>query len=416
MAIIKPFKAFRPGKDVAEQLASFPYDVLNSTEARELAKGNDQSFLRINKPEIDLAPDINVYEDSVYQKAKSNLDEFIDKDWLKQDEQAMLYIYAQKMGNHLQKGIVACSSIDDYFNDVIKKHEYTRPVKEKDRIDHMYTAGAHLGPVFLAYKPIKQIDQVIEDWTANHAPENQFTSSDGIEHITWLVDDETTIKQLTSIFEGQVKNTYVADGHHRSAASAIVGQRLRDEQGEYTGNEDFNYFLSVLFPADQLMIIDYNRVIKDLLSDVSTDEFLTALISNFTVQPADGQVRPSVPGEFGLYIDKQWYRLTADQSIRSSSDPVSSLDISILSTYVIDPLLGIADQRTDNRIDFVGGIRGLDELERRVDSGEMKLAFAVPSVSMEQLMHVADSGNVMPPKSTWFEPKLRSGLFVHKFK
>jgi uncharacterized protein (DUF1015 family) len=416
MAIIKPFKAYRPKKEIADQLASFPYDVLNSDEARELAKGNECSFLRINKPEIDLPKEMNVYDEKVYFKGKENLDAFIAKGWLQQDEKPFLYVYAQRMGKHFQKGIVACSSIDDYFNNVIKKHEYTRPVKEQDRIDHMYTAGAHLGPVFLAYKPLKQIDQLIEEWTSKHQAENKFTSSDGIEHITWLIDDETTIKQLTSIFESQVKNTYVADGHHRSAASAKVGQRLREENPNYSGHEDFNYFLSVLFPADQLMIIDYNRVVKDLLPDVSTDEFLTALISNFTVQPVDGQVRPSVPGEFGLYIDKQWYRLTADQSILTSLDPVDSLDISILSNYVIDPLLGIADQRTDNRIDFVGGIRGLNELERRVDSGEMKLAFAVPSVTMDQLIRVADSGNVMPPKSTWFEPKLRSGLFVNKFK
>lgn len=416
MAIIKSFKAFRPKKDIADQLASYPYDVLNSNEARALAYGNDYSFLRINKPEIDLAVDVDVYDEQVYQKGKENLELFIDKKWLQQDEKPMLYIYAQRMGKHLQKGIVACSAIDDYFNDIIKKHEYTRPVKEQDRIDHMYTAGAHLGPVFLAYKPLKQVDQIIEDWTEKHEPENQFTATDGIEHITWLIDDETTIKQLTSIFESQVHYTYVADGHHRSAASAKVGQRLREENPNYSGHEDFNYFLSVLFPADQLMIIDYNRLVKDLLPDVSTEEFLTALLSNFTVQPVKGQVRPSVPGEFGLYIDKQWYRLTADESILTSMDPVESLDISILSNYVIDPLLGISDQRTDDRIDFVGGIRGLDELERRVDSGEMKLAFAVPAVSMNQLMRVADSGNVMPPKSTWFEPKLRSGLFVNKFK
>jgi uncharacterized protein (DUF1015 family) len=416
MAIIKPFKAFRPQKDIADKLASFPYDVLNSDEARELAIGNEHSFLRINKPEIDLPREVDSHDAKVYQKGKENLDAFITKAWLQQDENPFLYIYAQRMGKHLQKGIVACSSIDDYFNDIIKKHEYTRPVKEQDRIDHMYTAGAHLGPVFLAYKPLKQIDQVVEDWTAKHKPENQFTTSDGIEHITWVIDDEIAIKQLTSIFESQVKNTYVADGHHRSAASAKVGKRLREENPNYSGHEDFNYFLSVLFPSDQLMIIDYNRVVKDLLPDVSTDEFLTALISNFTVQAVDGQVRPSMPGEFGLYIDKQWYRLTADQSILTSLDPVGSLDISILSNYVIDPLLGISDQRTDDRIDFVGGIRGLSELERRVDSGEMKLAFAVPSVSMDQLIRVADSGNVMPPKSTWFEPKLRSGLFVNKFK
>lgn len=416
MAIIKAFKAFRPKKTIAEQLASFPYDVLNSDEARELAKDNPYSFLRINKPEIDLDPSIDVHDERVYAKGKENLASFISQGWLAQDAEPRLYIYAQRMGNHLQKGLVACCSIDDYLDDVIKKHEHTRPVKEKDRVDHMYTAGAHLGPVFLAYKPLKQIDQIIEDWTNKHKPENQFISTDGIEHITWLVNDETTIKQLTSIFETQVKYTYVADGHHRSAASAKVGLKMREEKGDFTGREDFNYFLSVLFPADQLMIIDYNRVIKNLLPDISTEEFLTALLSNFTLEAVQGQVRPSVPGEFGLYIDKQWYRLTADDSIKSSKDPIESLDISILSNYVIDPLLGIEDQRTDDRIDFVGGIRGLDELERRVDSGEMRLAFAIPPVTMEQLMRVADSGQVMPPKSTWFEPKLRSGLFVHKFK
>ncbi|MCB0509764.1 MAG: DUF1015 domain-containing protein [Bacteroidetes bacterium] len=416
MAIIKAFKAFRPEKSIAEQLASFPYDVLNSEEARELAKDNPYSFLRINKPEVDLDPAINVYDASVYAKGKENLDSFIDRAWLAQDANPLLYIYAQRMGNHLQKGLVACCSIDDYLNDVIKKHEHTRPVKENDRIDHMYTAGANLGPVFLAYKPLKQVDQIIEEWTTKNKPENQFISSDGIEHITWLITDETTIKQLTSIFETQVKYTYVADGHHRSAASAKVGLKMREENPEFTGREDFNYFLSVLFPADQLMIIDYNRVIKNLLPDISTEEFLTALLSNFTVEAVQGQVRPSVPGEFGLYIDKQWYRLTADDSIKNTKDPIESLDISILSNYVIDPLLGIEDQRTDDRIDFIGGIRGLDELERRVDSGEMRLAFAIPPVTMEQLMRVADSGKVMPPKSTWFEPKLRSGLFVHKFK
>lgn len=416
MAIIKPFKAFRPKQELAAQMASFPYDVLNSEEARTLAEGNEYSFLRINKPEIDLDSSINIYDKKVYDKGKENLETFISNAWLLQDEKPNLYIYAQRMGNHLQKGLVACSSIDDYLNDVIKKHEYTRPVKENDRIEHMYTAGAHLGPVFLAYKPLKQIDQIIEDWISKHSAENQFVATDGIEHITWVIDDEITIKQLIAIFETQVKYTYVADGHHRSAASAKVGERLRNEKGAYTGHEAFNYFLSVLFPSDQLMIIDYNRVIKNLLPDISTEEFLTALLANFTVEAENGQVRPSVRGEFGLYIDKQWYRLTADESILNNTDPVGSLDISILSTYVIDPLLGIEDQRTDDRIDFVGGIRGLDELEKRVDSGEMKLAFAIPPVTMEQLMKVADSGNVMPPKSTWFEPKLRSGLFVNKFK
>lgn len=415
MAIIKPFKAYRPQKGIADKLASFPYDVLNSDEARTLAKDNEYSFLRINKPEIDLPIETDHYAKEVYEKGKENLEAFIEKKWLQQDEKPMLYIYQQQMGKHVQNGLVACSSIDDYFNDVIKKHEYTRPVKENDRIEHMYTAKAHLGPVFLAYKPIKQLDEMINNWIEKHETENDFTSTDGISHRTWVIDDEMTIKQIVSIFEGQVPYTYVADGHHRSAASAKVGKKLREEKGSFTGHEDFNYFLSVLFPADQLMIIDYNRVVKDLLPDISTEEFLTALLANFTVKPEKEQVRPSVPGEFGLYIDKQWYRLIADKSLYSTNDAVEKLDISILSNYVINPLLGIEDQRTDDRIDFVGGIRGLGELEKRVDSGEMRLAFAIPPVTMEQLMKVADSGNVMPPKSTWFEPKLRSGLFVHKF-
>lgn len=415
MAIIKPFKAFRPNREIAAKLASFPYDVLNSEEARELAKNNAYSFLRINKPEIDLPVQTNHYAKEVYEKGKENLEAFIEKKWLVEDQKPMLYIYQQQMGKHIQNGLVACSSIDDYFNDVIKKHEYTRPVKENDRIEHMYTAKAHLGPVFLAYKPVKQLDEIINNWIETHEKENDFTSTDGISHRTWLINDETTINQIVSIFEGQVPYTYVADGHHRSAASAKVGKKLREETGNYTGNEDFNYFLSVLFPANQLMIIDYNRVVKNLLPDISTEEFLTALLANFTVKPENGQVRPSVSGEFGLYIDKQWYRLIADEGLYNTNNAVEKLDISVLSNYVIDPLLGIEDQRTDDRIDFVGGIRGLDELEKRVDSGEMKLAFAIPPVTMEQLMKVADSGNVMPPKSTWFEPKLRSGLFVHKF-
>jgi uncharacterized protein (DUF1015 family) len=262
---------------------------------------------------------------------------------------------------------------------------------------------------------LKSIDEIIEKWTTEQPHEVQFTTEDGIEHTAWKIDDETTINQIVSTFDSQVKYTYVADGHHRSAASAKVGQLMREKKGEYTGKENFNYFLSVLFPANQLKIYDYNRLVKELLPDISTEEFLTALMANFTIRPEKSQVKPSVRGEFGLYIDKQWYRLNADESILAEKDPVESLDISILSNYVIAPLLGIEDQRTDDRIDFVGGIRGLAELEKRVDSGEMKLAFAIAPVSIEQLINVADSGRVMPPKSTWFEPKLRSGLFVHKF-
>lgn len=415
MATIKPFKAFRPTNDIAAKLAARPYDVLDSDEAREEAKGNEYSFYRINKPEVDLPESVNLYAPEVYEKGKANLDLFISNGWLKQDADNYMYIYAQKMGNHLQKGLVCCSSIDDYFDDTIKKHEYTRPVKEKDRLDHMLAQQAHIGPVFLTYKPLKSVDEIIENWIDKHQPEVHFTAIDGIEHTLWVIDDKTTINQLTDIFATQVKNTYVADGHHRSAASAKVGQILREQKGEYTGKENFNYFLSVLFPANQLAIFDYNRLVKELLPDISTEEFLIALQSNFTVLPSKDAVKPSMRGELGLYIDGQWYRLQADEHVLAEKDPVESLDVSILSNYIIAPLLGIEDQRTDDRIDFVGGIRGLKELERRVDSGEMKLAFSIPPVSIEQLMKVADSGRVMPPKSTWFEPKLRSGLFVHKF-
>ncbi len=414
MAKITPFAAYRPKKDLSKKIASFPYDVLNTEEATALRKNNDYSFLRINKPEVDLKENINLYSEAVYLKAKENLEDFISKGWLVQDEKPMLYLYQQKMGKHIQTGIVAASAVEDYFNNVIKKHEHTRPVKENDRIQHMYETKAHLGPIFLAYKQNKNIDQIVEDWKEKNTPDVDFISDDGIHHTVWKITDETTINQLVSIFETQIENTYVADGHHRSAAAAKVGERLRNENDSHTGKEAYNYFLSVLFPANQLMILDYNRVIRELLPEVSTEEFLTALISNFKVRPERGQVRPSIHGEFGLYIDGQWYRLTADPSIKNTKDPIASLDISILSDYVIDPLLGIKDQRTDERIDFVGGIRGLDELERRVDSGEMKLAFSIHPVTMDQLINVADAGKVMPPKSTWFEPKLRSGLFVNK--
>jgi uncharacterized protein (DUF1015 family) len=415
MSIVKPFKAFRPQKEIAQKLAAKPYDVLSSEEARQEAKGNEYSFYRINKPEVDLPKDVNIYSDEVYSKGRQNLDEFIAKGWLKQDENDNLYIYAQQMGNHLQKGLVACCSIDDYFNDIIKKHEYTRPVKENDRIAHMAALEAHIGPVFLTYKPLDKIDAIIEGWTTTHQPEVQITTDDGIIHTAWKIDDASTIETLTHLFATEVPYTYVADGHHRSAASAKVGQMWREKNPGYTGDEDFNYFLSVLFPANQLKIFDYNRVFTELLPDITIEEFLTALMANFTVIPEKKQVKPTNRGEFGLYIDGQWYRLVADIFILQENDPVESLDVSILSNYVIAPLLGIEDQRTDDRIDFVGGIRGLDELEKRVNSGEMKLAFAIPPVTIEQLMTVADSGSVMPPKSTWFEPKLRSGLFVHKF-
>jgi len=414
MANIKAFKAHRPKNGLEEKIASRPYDVLNSEEAKIEASGNEYSFLRINKPEIDLAADVDHYSDEVYNKGKENLDLFIDNKWLIQDEEPKLYIYEQTMGKHKQKGLVAGSSIDDYFNDVIKKHEYTRLKKETDRIEHMATLSAHIGPVFLTYKPVKELDNIIDSWCENTEAVYDFVSEDEIGHKVWVIDNKATIDTIIGIFETQIPFTYVADGHHRSAASAKVGAMLRDQKGEYTGKEEFNNFLSVLFPSDQLMIIDYNRVIKDL-NGLSKEGFLTALQTNFTIEKEDDEVRPSMNYEYGMYLDGSWYRLKADQSITNETDPVKKLDISIISDYIIDPILGIADQRTSNRIDFVGGIRGLGELKKRVDSGEMVVAFAIHPVEINQLIAVADSGNVMPPKSTWFEPKLRSGLFVHTF-
>lgn len=414
MANIKAFKGFRPKNGLEEKIAARPYDVLNSAEARVEAAGNEYSFLRINKPEIDLPEDTNLYSPEVYNKGKENLDNFIKNGWLVQDNEPRLYIYEQTMGKHSQKGLVAASSIDDYFNDNIKKHEYTRPQKENDRIEHMATLSAHIGPVFLTYKPIKELDNIINAWCEKHAPVNDFVSDDKIGHRVWIIDNITTINTITGIFETQIENTYVADGHHRSAASAKVGAMLRDQKGEYTGTEEFNHFLSVLFPSNQLMIIDYNRLITDL-NGMSNEEFIAALQTNFTIEKEDSEVRPSMNYEYGMYMNGQWYRLKADESITNITDPVKKLDISILSDYVIDPILGIDDQRTSDRIDFVGGIRGLSELVKRVDSGEMKVAFAIHPVEIDQLIDVADSGNVMPPKTTWFEPKLRSGLIIHTF-
>lgn len=414
MAKIKAFKAHRPKAGLEEKIASRPYDVLNSEEAKIEASGNEYSFLRINKPEIDLPSDTDHYSKEVYNKGKENLDSFISNNWLVQDEEPRLYIYEQTMGKHKQKGLVAGSAIDDYFNNIIKKHEYTRVTKETDRIEHMATLSAHIGPVFLTYKPVKELDNIIEDWCEKQDTVYDFVSEDEIGHKVWVIDHKATIDTITGIFEIQVPFTYVADGHHRSAASAKVGAMLRDQKGEYTGNEEFNNFLSVLFPSNQLMIIDYNRLVKDL-NGLSKEAFLTALQTNFTIEKQDEEVRPSMNYEYGMYLDGDWYKLKADDSITGTTDPVKSLDISIISDYVIDPILGISDQRTSNRIDFVGGIRGLGELQKRVDSGEMVVAFSIHPVEINQLIDVADSGNVMPPKSTWFEPKLRSGLFVHKF-
>lgn len=414
MATIRPFRGLRPPSDIAEDVAARPYDVLNSEEARAEAAGNERSFLHVTKSEIDLPPGTDPYADAVYAKARENLDRFRKEGWLVPDKKECLYVYRQIMGTHAQVGLVACSSNEDYFNDVIKKHEFTRPVKENDRIRHMRTLRAHPGPVFLTYPGVREIDEVIESVLAEGEPDADFLAPDQVRHTLWVVDDTTQIRELTRLFRTRVPATYIADGHHRAASSAKVGQALAAENAGHTGEEEYNFFLSVLFPADQLRIIDYNRVLQDL-NGHTAEGLLEALAKDFDVDPAPEAYRPEDNYCYGLYLPGQWYRLELKPGLANEAHPIESLDIHVLSERVIAPLFGITDQRTDDRIDFVGGIRGLEELERRVDSGEMACAFSIHPVSIGQLMEVADSGEVMPPKSTWFEPKLRSGLVVHAF-
>ena len=405
MAIISPFKALRPNPQLAAAVASRPYDVLNRNEAAEEAKGNPHSFLHITKAEIDLPESTDLHSPEVYEKAKQNLEQFIADNILFTETRDCYYIYRLVMDGRSQTGLVCVSSVDDYFNDVIKKHEYTRPEKEKDRIDHMKTILAQTGNVFMAYNNVPELDQLTEDWKLDHSPLYDFTAADGISHTIWSVNESQVVEKITSLFREKVPATYIADGHHRAASAAKVSKTL-------PGSDAARYFLTTIFPASELAILDYNRVVKDL-NGHEPDHLLKALETNFTISPSATPVKPSRLHEFGMYLDKQWYTLTARDNT-FSTDPVGVLDVSILSQNVLDKLLDIKDQRTDTRIDFVGGIRGLAELERRVDSGEMKIAFSFFPVTIRQLFDIADSGNVMPPKSTWFEPKLRDGLLTHR--
>jgi uncharacterized protein (DUF1015 family) len=414
MAIIKPFRGLRPIPAYAPQVASRPYDVLNSEEARIEAANNPYSFLRVCKPEIDLPETVDHYSQEVYDQGKATLHKMIQEGILVQDSTPCMYVYRQIMNGHSQTGLVANSSIDDYFNDIIKKHEYTRPEKENDRIQHMATLECHPEPVFLTYPDVPQLDAILND-AVQANPVYDFTADDGIQHTFWVIHDNSTIAIIEEIFREKVAFTYIADGHHRSASSAKVGKKLRDQNPNYTGEEEYNYFLSVLFPANQLMIMDYNRLVKDL-NGLPPMELFRQIGEHFDIQHTGIEpFKPSKIHEFGMYFDGHWYRLTAHDDTYHENDPIEVLDVTILSNFLLDPLLGIKDQRTDKRIDFVGGIRGLKELSKRVDSGEMKIAFALYPVSIQQLINIADSGNVMPPKSTWFEPKLRSGLVVHLF-
>ena len=410
MVSISPFKALRPEAQFAKQVASRPYDVLNSKEAKLEAQGNPSSFLHITKSEIDLPEDIDTHSQQVYDKAKENLDAFISRNILFRENKACYYIYQLIMparagsdGNsHSQTGLVCTSSVDDYENGLIKKHEFTRPEKEKDRIDHMKTIGAQTGNVFLAYKNVEAVDAIINEWKKERSPVYDFIADDAIQHSIWVINDAETIEKITALFNELVPCTYIADGHHRAASAA----KVRAAGAEYA-----DHFLTTLFPSNQLQIMDYNRVIKDL-NGLSEEELLQKLKKDFAIEKTAKAFSPAHLHEFGMYLNRQWYKLISKENTYTT-DPIGILDISILSNNILEPLFGIADQRTDTRIDFVGGIRGLGELEKRVDSGEMAIAFSLHPVSIQQLFDIADSGNVMPPKSTWFEPKLRDGLLTH---
>ncbi len=414
MSIIKPFNGWRPNAKLVSKVASRPYDVLNSEEAKIEAEGNEYSFLHVCKPEIDLPADTDHYAAEVYAKAVENWKRFQADGIFTQDKKPSMYAYRQIMNGHAQVGLVANSSIEDYFNDVIKKHEFTRPEKENDRIRHMYDLQCHPEPVFLTYPDVAEIDAIMLE-VVNTKPKYDFVADDGIQHTFWVISAASKIASLENLFSTQVPFTYIADGHHRSASSAKVGKRMGEENPNHTGTEEYNFFLSVIFPASQLMIMDYNRVIKDL-NGHAPEEFFSLIDNKFIIQHIGKTAyKPQHLHEFGLYFDHEWYRLVARQGTFNDNDPIDVLDVTIMSNHLLDPILGIKDQRTDNRIDFVGGIRGLGELEKRVDSGEMKVAISLFPVSIQQLINIADSGNVMPPKSTWFEPKLRSGLVVHTF-
>lgn len=404
MAEIKPFKALRPHNEFAAQVASKPYDVLSSEEARKEVKDNLLSFLHVTKSEVDLPADIDIHTDAVYEKAKENLQNFIDKHILFQDENPCYYIYELAWKGRTQTGLVCVSSIADYFNDVIKKHEFTRPEKELDRINHIRTTRAQTGNVFLACKDIKELNDVFDHWKEQNDADYYFTADDGVMHTVWIVNAIPTIDIITNLFKEKIPFTYIADGHHRAASAAKVSQQLND-------SEDAKYFLTTIFPANQLAILDYNRIIKDL-NGLSDETFLEKLNGAFVVEKSGAAVAPKQLHHFGMYLNNQWYQLTAKEGTYKT-DPIGVLDVTILQDNLLDKILNIKDQRTDKRIDFVGGIRGLGELEKRVNSGEMKVAFSLHPVSIQQLFDIADSGNVMPPKSTWFEPKLRDGLLTH---
>lgn len=416
MVKIKAFHGIRPVKELAGRIAALPYDVMSSEEARALAADDPYSFLHVSKAEIDLPPETDPYDEKVYLKARENLNAMQTNGWLFRDQAESLYVYRQIMGEHIQFGLVAVAYVNDYLEGRIKIHELTREVKERDRVRHVDYTNANTGPVFLTYSAKPVIDTIIGKIVTDNPPEYDFTAVDGIQHTLWLIEDPETIVKLVNHF-GQIPHCYVADGHHRAKSAALVGKMRRENNSHHTGSEEYNWFLAVFFPHDQLQILDYNRVVKDL-NDLTDDEFIDKIREKFVLGPACCAecAKPSAPNHFAMYLNRHWHILIAKHGTFNADDPVESLDVSILQNNLLTPVLGIGDPRKDERIDFVGGIRGLAELEKRVDSGEMAVAFALCPTSIAQLMAIADAGKLMPPKSTWFEPKLRSGLVIHSLE
>lgn len=415
MAVLKPFKGIRPIKELAEKIASRPYDVLNSQEAREEVKGNEYSLLHIIKPEIDLDPDVDVHSEAVYNKAIENFNSYLQKGWLVQDKKEHIYIYALTMNGRTQYGIVGGAAVDDYLNGVIRKHELTRPDKEEDRMKHVRVNNANIEPVFFSYPAHAELDRLVKKYADSNDPEYDFVADDGIGHHFWVIYDVEVTRRIVSLFK-EIPFTYVADGHHRTAAASIVGEEKRKNDSNYKGDEEYNFFLAVHFPHNQLTIIDYNRMVRDL-NCLAPHELLEKLEKGFIIEKKGTDIyKPCKLHNFSMYLEGKWYSLTAKDETYDDNDPIGDLDVTILTEQVLDPILNIRDLRRSERIDFVGGIRGLKELKKRVDSGEMKIAFALYPVSMEQLIRIADTGNIMPPKTTWFEPKLRSGLIIHSLE
>ncbi|MBU1298109.1 MAG: DUF1015 family protein [Bacteroidetes bacterium] len=424
MSTLRPFKGYRPLSQYAAEVAAKPYDILNSEEARIEASGHPHSFLHVGKPEIDLDPSISLYDTRVYEMGEKNLQKMIDCGVLQSDPQPFLYLYSQTMGTHTQYGIVGCVSVQEYLNNIIKKHELTRKDKEGDRTKHVKYTNAHTGPIFLTYHAHKEVDKIVDGITASMSVYD-FVASDGIRHRFWIIPDPTLINQISKIFQS-IPYLYIADGHHRAASAAHVGVEMASKNPNHTGEEEYNFFLAVLFPHNQLKILDYNRVVKTL-NNRTSEKLINEIQKKFDVSEVSGQAKPAQKGEFGMYLNKKWYylrvkpRFTPIKSgfigvkpeIACGGDIIDKLDVSILQNHILQPLLGIDDPRTSKNIDFVGGIRGLGELEQRVDSGEMAVAFALFPTSIEELMSIADAGKIMPPKSTWFEPKLRDGLVIH---